>query len=241
MQTLLVVAGAAFLGGAIQAASGFGSAAVMMVFVPLVFDMLHAPALCSAISCILAYSLAFRFRHHLSLRRLAVPAAACLAASTTAIHVAANLDLDLLSVLLGVFLILLALYFFTLKGKLTFRDTFLCAAGSGLLAGVGSGLFSVGGPMIAAYYLATSDSNEEYIANMQGYFALTNTVNILTRMSKGLYSAQSVLPILVGVAGVLAGKRLGIRLLAKMDALTLTRVVYLVMALSGALTIISHI
>lgn len=233
MQTLLVVAGAAFLGGAIQAASGFGSAAVMMVFVPLVFDMLHAPALCSAISCILAYSLAFRFRHHLSLRRLAVPAAACLAASTTAIHVAANLDLDLLSVLLGVFLILLALYFFTLKGKLTFRDTFLCAAGSGL--------FSVGGPMIAAYYLATSDSNEEYIANMQGYFALTNTVNILTRMSKGLYSAQSVLPILVGVAGVLAGKRLGIRLLAKMDALTLTRVVYLVMALSGALTIISHI
>ena len=241
MGKFLMVAFAAFLGGTIQAASGFGSAAVMMVFVPLVYDMLHAPALCSAISCILAYSLAFRFRKYVSIRRLAVPVVACLTASTIGIQVASNLDLNLLSIMLGVFLILLALYFFTLKSKLTFQDTFFCAAASGLLAGVGSGLFSVGGPMIAAYYLATSQTNEEYAGNMQGYFAVTNTVNIITRMSKGLYSAASILPILIGVAGVLLGKRAGIKVLEKMDAAALTRVVYAVIALSGVLTIISHI
>ena len=241
MGKFLMVAFAAFLGGTIQAASGFGSAAVMMVFVPLVYDMLHAPALCSAISCILAYSLAFRFRKYVSIRRLAVPVVACLTASTIGIQVASNLDLNLLSIMLGVFLILLALYFFTLKSKLTFQDTFFCAAASGLLAGVGSGLFSVGGPMIAAYYLATSKSNEEYIGNMQAYFAITNSVNIITRMSKGLYTAKSIFPIAIGVVGVMAGKKVGIRILEKMDAAMLTKAVYAVIALSGALTVISHI
>ena len=241
MTTILVVAFASFLGGAVQAASGFGSAAVMMMFMPLVYDMLHAPALCSAISCLLAYSLTFHFRKCISLTRLVVPVLSCLAASTACIQIAARLDLDLLSILFGVFLILLALYFFTLKGKLTFNDTIPCAVLCGVLAGIGSGLFSVGGPMIAAYYLATSQTNEEYAGNMQGYFAVTNTVNIITRMSKGLYSAASILPILIGVAGVLLGKRAGIKVLEKMDAAALTRVVYAVIALSGVLTIISHI
>ena len=241
MTAYLVVALASFLGGAVQAASGFGSAAVMMMFMPMVYDMLHAPALCNAISGLLAYSLTFHFRRYISLRRLIIPVVSSLAASTACINIAARLDLDLLSILFGVFLILMAVYSFALKGKLTLRDTVPCAVLCGALAGVGSGLFSVGGPMIAAYYLATSESNESYAGSMQGYFAVTNTVNVITRMSKGLYSAASILPILIGVAGIMLGKRAGIKVLEKMDAAMLTRAVYAVIALSGVLTIISHI
>ena len=76
---------------------------------------------------------------------------------------------------------------------------------------------------------------------MQAYFAITNSVNIITRMSKGLYTAESVFPIAIGVVGVMVGKKVGIRILEKMDAAMLTKAVYTVIALSGALTVISHI
>ncbi len=236
-----VITAAAVMAGVIQSVTGFGSAVFLMLFVPLFYDMVAASAIASSIAMGLGITLAWRFRGHIQWKLCALPAVIYLAGSIGAIHVIRDIDLDALTLAFGIFLVLLALYFLVVSKRMSIRGSWKSAAVCSAISGVTSGLFGIGGPLMAVYFVSVSRDKESYIANIQCLFAVTNVVNFLLRISKGIYTAELIPITLLGFAGITLGKTLGLRLLERMELEGMKKWVYLFVGASGVLTVLQQV
>ena len=135
----------------------------------------------------------------------------------------------------------LGAYLLLTEKKAAIRVTPAVTVVCGLLAGVCGGLFSIGGPIMAIYYLAATDSRESYLANAQANFAVNNVTSITTRVLSGYYTLDLLPLTLLGVAGVVCGQRFGLKLSGKLNAVQLRRLVYAYVILSGAVTVVQHL
>lgn len=239
MVYLAVAAGAA-LGGFIQSITGFGSAVMMMTVLPYFFDMTVAPSISTTVCLALSVVLAWRFRHRIEARICLLPTVLYAVAGIVSIRLIGAMDLRFLTLLFGLFLIALG-SFMLLRGDKTVRVTRALTIVCGIAGGIGGGLFSIGGPIMAVYYLAATDDRESYIANAQINFAVTNVTSMAVRVMDGYYS-MSLLPLsFLGIAGVVLGQKLGLRLGGRLDAAQLRRVVYLYVILSGIITALQQL
>lgn len=233
LQTAVIITGIAFFAGIVQTVSGFGAAILMMTVMPFFFEMHTAPAIVSAVCAGLSVSVAFRFRRYIDLKRSAVPILAFLATSLSVIPVSKKLDLHVLTVVFGIFLILLALWLLVFSKKIKAGADNKTALILGGISGITSGLFGIGGPLMALYFSASTDSKEAYIANTQLLFATTNIVNTLMRAATGIYT-QDLIPLtVIGIVGISLGKRIGLRLLSKIDTEKLRKLVVVLVAVAG--------
>ena len=236
-----VIAAAAVMAGVIQSVTGFGSAVFLMLFVPWFYDMVAASAISSSIAMGLGITLAWRFRKHIEWKLCAFPAIVYLVGSVGAISVIRDIDLDALTLAFGVFLILLSVYFLAVSGKMSIKGGWKSAVVCSAISGVSSGLFGIGGPLMAVYFVSVSRNKESYIANIQCLFAVTNVVNFLLRIQKGIYTADLIPITLVGFACITLGKVLGLRILERMELEGMKRWVYLFVGASGVLTVLQQL
>lgn len=239
MVYLAVAAGAA-LGGFIQSITGFGTAVMLMTILPHFFDMTLAPSISTTVCLGLSATLAWRFRHHIDARICLLPTVLYAVAGLVMIHLIGAMDLRFLTILFGAFLIALG-GFMLLRGNRSVRVTPALSVVCGIAGGISGGLFSIGGPIMAVYYLAATDDRESYIANAQINFAVTNVTSLSMRIANGYYS-WSLLPLsLLGIAGVVLGEKLGLKLGDRLNAAQLRLVVYCYVILSGVITIVQQL
>lgn len=238
---LLMILLGSFTGSIVQATTGFGCGIIQMIFFPLIFDLLQASALSSSICMVLTISLVFRFRKHVSLKKAAVPCILYTIASVVVIWTSTSLDMHILVLLFGVFLIVLALFFFLGQGRVTIRATPLSTFVIPVFSGVTGGLFGIGGPLMAPYFLDATSSKEEYIGTLQAVFTCTTMIGFVTRIFRGIYTISLVPVTLVGFVGVFAGRMIGLKILKKVSAPLLSKLVYIVIGLSGVLTVITNL
>ena len=231
----------AALGGIIHTITGFGSGIVMMLFLPSFLDMASAPALSSSINLFLSLILAFKFRKTIRIRLFLLPIIPYLMGSTMAIYALSGFDMRLVAISFGVFLIILSLYFTFVAKKMTVTPNWQTAVFCGAISGVTAGLFGIGGPLMAVYFVSASDGKESYIANLQFLFALTNVVNFFTRIYKGFYTFDLVPVTLLGFAGITLGKKLGLKILDRLDLESMKKGVYLFVGISGILNVIQQL
>ena len=161
----LAVALSAALGGFVQSITGFGAAVVMMTILPYFFTMAVAPSVSTSICLGLTVTLAWKLRKSIDLKLTLPPTLLYAAASVTAIRFIGSMDLRVMTMVFGAFLMLLGAYLLLTEKKAAIRVTPVVTVVCGLLAGVCGGLFSIGGPIMAIYYLAATDSRESYLAN----------------------------------------------------------------------------
>ena len=235
------IAAASVMAGVIQSVTGFGSAVFLMLVVPYFYDMVAASAISSSIAMGLGITLAWKFRAHLQWKKVILPAVVYLAGSVGAIQVLGGIDLDALALAFGIFLILLAAWFLVFSRKIRFTATPASAVVCSAISGVTSGLFGIGGPLMAVYFVSASDGKESYIANLQFLFAVTNVVNFFTRISKGFYTFDLVPVTLLGFAGITLGKKFGLKILDRLDLESMKKGVYLFVGLSGILNVIQQL
>lgn len=240
MLYLVVPLGAA-LGGFVQSITGFGAAVVMMTFLPYFFSMTVAPSISTSICLGLSVTLAWRLRKEIDLRITLLPTLLYTAASVTAIHFIGTMDLYFLTILFGVFLMLLGSYLLLTEKKAGIRITPAATVACGLLAGVCNGLFSIGGPVIALYYLSVTDSRERYLANVQANLAVNNVISFSTRIAAGYYTPDLLPLSLLGIGGVVCGQRFGLKLGSRLNALQLRRIVCAYVIFSGAVTVVRQL
>lgn len=238
---LLIILLGSFTGSIVQATTGFGSGIVQMIFFPLIFDLLQASALSSSICMGLTLSLVFRFRKYVSVKKAAIPCILYSIASIMIIWVSTSLDMHILVLFFGVFLVAVALFFFLGKGRVTIRATPLTSVVIPLFSGVTGGLFGIGGPLMAPYFLDATSSKEEYIGTLQAVFACTTIIGFFTRICRGIYTVSLVPITLVGFVGVFLGRFIGLKILDKVSTSLLSKLVYTVIGLSGVLTIINNL
>lgn len=223
--------------GFLQTVTGFGAATVLMLVLPYFFDMAAAPALSSSICMGLSISLALHFRHAIRLRLVLLPALIYTAASVFAIYLAAGADLRMLSTVFGVFLVLLSGYSLFFSAKAALRGGPASMAASSAVSGVCAGLFSIGGPTMALYYLSVTEGKEEYLANIQLLFALTYAAGFPARIGSGAYTAELLPMSVLGIAAILAGRQLGLGVSGKLDAERVKKLVFLCVGITGVLTL----
>ena len=233
----LIIGATAAVAGIIQNIAGFGAGIILLMVLPHYYGVLGAPSLNTAIATVMTVILAVRYRKYLSPRAVALPLAGFLIASTVSVWLVGGADLHLLGIAFGVFFILLALYFMFVQKNLKVSASPMAGAICGLLSGTLSGLFSVGAPVLALYFRAVTQDRNHYFGNLQAVLAVGNIVLTITRINRGLYTPDLLLPSLVGFCGLLVGQFVGSRAGRNLDAEKLNRFIYVMVLLSGVNTL----
>jgi len=210
----------------------------MMLFMPYFFDMIAAPAITSAITVGLSATLAWKFRKHIQMQYCLFPALIYLFFSITSISFAKRLNLELLSFSFGVFLIVLAIYFFAFSEKITMRADRKTAALCSMISGITSGFFGIGGPLMAIYFISAIKEKESYIGTIQFLFAFTNIMNLFTRIANGIFTIDLLPATILGFLGITVGKTVGLRILDKIDPSKIKKLVYAFVGISGILSLL---
>lgn len=235
--TFLIAAAA----GVIHTITGFGSVIIMMLVLPYFLDMIAAPALASAINLGLSLMLVVKFRKHIDLKLIPFPLIPYLICSVSMIQLVDRFDLQHLAVAFGGFLILLSAYFLLFSKYASVKGTRVSAALCGAVSGICSGLFGIGGPLMALYFLAITKDKASYTGNLQFFFLMTCLVNLISRVSRGFYTLELVPLTLLGFVAINVGKSLGLRILDRLDPQRIRTLVYLFVGFSGLLTVVKNI
>ena len=237
---LLLFLGCIF-GSSIQYVLGFGCGTLLMIFLPSLYSLLQASALSSSVCIILTISVAFRFRKYVSYKKLLIPGALFLLASSNVIKLSTHLNLHLLVLAFGGFLLFLSFYFFFVKNKVNYSTTPLAVVGISLISGAAAGLFGIAGPMLAPYFLKVTDSKEEYIGTMQTLFSFSCVINFFVRVRAGIYTIELVPATLLGFVGIIIGELIGARIFKRINTELMSKLIYILIACSGILTIATNI
>jgi len=219
--------------GIIQNIAGFGAGIILMLILPHFFNMLVSPAINAAICTGMTVILAFRYRKYTDYAHVWLPCTCFMAASVSVIWVVSDIDLHLLGAAFGIFLMLLSIYSVFCQKNIKIKATPASAICFGLLAGVLSGLFSIGATAMALYFLAVSESRNSYIGNLQTLLAINNVVSLITRIFRGIYTVDLVFPTLIGFAGILLGQFFGSRITKKLNTEKINLFIYIIVGISG--------
>ena len=209
-----------------------------MLFMPYFFDMIAAPAVASAITVGLSLTLAWKFRKHIQLNVCLFPTLVYLFFSIVCINLAKELNLEYISLAFSVFLILLAIYFYVFSEKISLQATRKTAAVCAMISGITSGLFGIGGPLMAVYFISAIEDKKSYIGTIQFLFAFTNIINLLMRIANGIYTLDLLPATILGFAGITIGKIVGLRILDKIDPVRIKKLVYAFVGISGLLSLL---
>ena len=229
----LILALASAAGGVVQGTCGFGCGILAMLGFSSYLPVTQAAAVTSVINFGVTFPTMLRYRRHLTIKKIIVPFLVYTVSSMLIIRVSGQLDGKLLKRVFGGFLLALSLYHFTLAGKQPTRWTPLLSALAFIISGLGSGLFAVGGPTMVLYFLAHTDSTEEFLADTQMIFVLNALPTLTMRLTGGLLTAAHIPYLAPGLVGVLLGFWIAGKLVGRIDKPKLTKLVYLAVGVSG--------
>lgn len=221
------------LAGLVQGLTGFGSAIIMMIVLPTIMPIAQGAGVATLIMAASVITLTIHYRHDIHLKRVILPFIVYAAMATWSVHLGQHLDLQLLRHLLGVLLIALALYF-TLAPKAGNRPyPLIIAIGFMLISGFFNGLFGIGGPLMALYFLTLSSTTEEYVATVQAFFLIDIIYITTLRISQGILTITTLPAILIGMVGALIGTIIAAHLLNRLNMTAVKRLIYLFIGASG--------
>jgi len=229
----------AILAGFIHSVTGFGAGIVLMIFFPIVFSVVQSAALSQSIVLFLCILLLYRYRKSVNIKLILLPLVIYFPIYLAALTIAVNIQADFLKPILGISFLGMAIYFIFFSEKLTIQagvlSAFICSA----LAAVIDAFFGIGGPPIVVYFLATTKSKEEYLGTLQAYFAVSGFYGVTVRILKGQIT-DSMIPLIVGgVFLLMVGIFLGSKIVDRINAEMMKKLVYGFIGIVGVLTFIT--
>lgn len=249
----------ALLGGLTQTVCGFGSVIVMLLAFPYFFTPTASTALASSISLGLGVMLAWRYRRYIRFKDCGIPTIIYTAVSVISVRLVPKMNLTGMGIALGAFFIILSLYYLFLAGKMSAKATPATMIVFNACAGACSGFFGIGGPLCALYFTAAicgmpdpengvgsapggiSEQKARYLASMQFSAAFCNILNLITRISNGIYTADLVPYSLAGIAVIFVSQLLGVRILGRINGAKLKKMIYVFVGISGCITLVKYL
>jgi uncharacterized membrane protein YfcA len=125
--------------------------------------------------------------------------------------------------------------------KTQIKPNIVGGVAAGLVTGVFSGMFNSGGPAMAIYFYNVFSDKRQYSAALQVTFMLGALVNLFVHLAYGNISLDVLRFAGMGIPVVFAGTFLGVRVFERLSKKHLNILVYLFMALTGAIQIIKAI
>lgn len=158
------------LAGLVQGLTGFGAAIVMMIFLPQLFPIAQSAAVAGVIMAASVITLVWRYHQHIHFRQIIVPFIVYASVAAYSVHLGQVLDVQLLRRLLGALLVSLAGYFSLSKRAANQTYPWWLAGLFMIISGFFNGLFGIGGPLMALYFLSLADTTADYLGNLQTFF-----------------------------------------------------------------------
>lgn len=243
----LVICILALLAGTVQSFTGFGAGAVIMSVLPYFYGITMSPGICQIICMALVIMMLIRRRQSIRLRQILLPAIIFTLSSVLAIHFVPSFDRRILTIAFGIFLIAMSLFSLLKFSDLRVTESVPKMVVASSVSGMLSGLFGVGGPLIATYLVSVTEEYEVYLANMQMIFFISNVFSISMRFIEGMVP-KGVLPLCaLGIVFIIAGYFCGEFLLNRVNEkyddskAVVKKTVYILVGVSGILTILSQL
>lgn len=231
--TWALIAFPALLAGLVQGLTGFGAVIIMMIFFPTILPIAQAAGIGGVIMLTSVLGLTLRYRHYIQIKQLILPFIIYAAVATWSVHLGHILDTHLLRMMLGGLLVVLCLYFTLFKNAGDRHYPWYVAGGFMVISGFFNGLFGIGGPLMALYYLSRSHSMPEYIGNIQGFFLIDTFYIASVRVANGILTVHDIPYILLGMVTASLGTIIAARLLTRLDGETVKKWIYGFIGLSG--------
>ena len=222
-----------------QRVTGFGFGILMMTLLPVLApSYAEATALSGLLAIFTALVPAIQSRKSLNWKKLLPILLIFLVTSWLGVLLLARLDNSLMKHVVGGVLIAVSLWFFITGGRIRLAPTLPVQAGMGTLSGLMGGLFAMQGPPAVIYFLAVSDTKEEYIALTQWYFLIGNIFMAFFRAGSGFITPAVLKLWCVAIPGVFLGLFLGAKVYKKIRTEELRRVIYAFLLVAGLLAIL---
>lgn len=243
MSWIIVLIFGALLAGFVQGVTGFGSGIVMMVFLPSLLPINQSAGVSTLTMLIATIMLAWRYRKSLTPKKLIVPFAIYIVVAVSSLLISGSLASNHLKILLGLLLIILSLYYSVMSWKsITVKAIpFIVMVIFAIISGFFNGLFGIGGPLMALYFLTISESKENYLANLQTFFLLDTLVMTTLRFSSGILTLDNLKFVIVGIIGALLGTILANRLVGHLNIRIMKMIIYLFIGFSGCYYLLTSI
>ncbi|MBE6008193.1 MAG: sulfite exporter TauE/SafE family protein [Lachnospiraceae bacterium] len=217
----------------IQSNVGFGFNIMFMSMGPFFMDYSAAQAICFS-GTIVGNAANFLPRYKkINIKQVIIPAFSYCIATYVSIELTMGLETAVLRRMLGIVLVLLALYFVFFSGKIHIRPTTRNGVLAGIVSGIGGGMFAINGPPMAVYYLSAMEDKEEYMATIQAYFFVTSIATLVIKLATGTFGAFSVIWLLFLAAGIIIGAFVGKKTYSMLKPDVVRLCVYAFMAISG--------
>lgn len=221
------------LAGLVQGLTGFGPAIVLMVFLPSILPMAKAAGVAGMIPVISVVMMAIHYRHYIKIKRIIWPFILYAVVASLSIHLGGLLNVHISRAMLDGLLIILSLYFLFSKTGGQKEFPWYVAVIFVLISGFFSGLFGIGGPLMALYFLSLSSTKEEYMATVQMFFVLDMTYTSTFRVINGIITVNEIPIVLIGVVGAALGTFIASRILTHMNLVLVSKCIYTFIGFSG--------
>ena len=233
-EVLPMLMASTLIAGIVQGISGFAFAIVFLAIMQYFITYTQLLALSSLLCIVMLAVNAFVFRKHILWKQIPVPLVINFVVTIAAIQLLKDtMAFPYWHKLLGIVFILLSLYLYFWQQKIRIRptlgNTLLLSSAGGILGG----LFGVGGPPLVLYYLATTDSKEEYLGTTQMFFLFNNMYDFGGRFASGMVTAEILQLAFMGIGTTLLGLWIGRRIFRRIDGDMLKKIVYAVMFFDG--------
>lgn len=225
----------------IQSVTGFGFGIVAMIFLPIFLLYTEANVLSSILSTVTSALLMITTYRKTNWKNLFFPLLGSSVANYLAITFVKSAKNETLTLLLGIALFVLSIYFFFFSNKIKFRPSWYSGLIAGLISGIMSGLFSIGGPPVVIYYMQSEEDTDRYLATISTYFVFSGIISISMKAISGFITQNVLLGVAIGVLGMLIGSFFGKFTRGKANPKMIKKSVYGVMAFSGLANIITSL
>ncbi|GEO78617.1 hypothetical protein FD29_GL000781 [Companilactobacillus mindensis DSM 14500] len=226
---------AATMAGFVQGVTGFGSGIVMMIFLPYLLPINQSAGVSTLTMLIANAMVVWRYRKYLKWQKLAIPFGIYIVTAICSLFLSQSLASNHLKLLLGILLVVLSLYYSLMNIRsITVKNIpiYVMIIFS-LISGFFNGMFGIGGPLMALYFLTISDSKENYLASIQTFFLVDTFIMTTLRFSSGILDLSSIKFVLVGIIGAIIGTILANRLVQHLNIKFMTLFIYVFIGVSG--------
>jgi len=229
----LVYAALMFAAAGTQGFLGFGYGIIVMAWLTLTNDLVHATAVVNLSSLLLVAAVVGRDYRHilwLQLRRIVPAMFVGIAVGLVALG---SIERALMVRTLGVVIIAIAAWNLWGPPLRRHRESLPRDMAFGLASGVLSGAFNTGGPPLVIHLYRRPEPPVQLVVTLQAIFVCSGVVRALMATSQGLIGRAAVYDTLWAapwvVLGALAGRRLG----ARTDPLRFRRIAWLALGALG--------
>ncbi|MFC6177021.1 sulfite exporter TauE/SafE family protein [Companilactobacillus huachuanensis] len=235
MSWVFVMLFAALVAGFVQGVTGFGSGIIMMIFLPSLLPINQSAGVSTLTMVVAIIMVAWHYRKFLRWQKLVVPFIIYICMAIFSVYLSKFIATGYLKILLGLLLVTLALYYLFMNIhsiKLKTIPIYVMVIFA-LVSGFFNGMFGIGGPLMALYFLTISNSKENYLASIQTFF-LMDTIFITTmRFASGVLTLGNFKYILVGMVGAIVGTILANRFVKHLNLKVMTYCIYGFIGISG--------